>query len=125
MVVSITQSLQDSKIAEFSAEFRLGHGSAELLDLSLKTGEKPTFHGIGKDFHFLSAKFAFSKHRISIFDMEFAFSDSGILGGLFRAFFECKVCILWVQNFDFLAQNLLFFSRARNFHFLRAEFWRV
>ncbi len=66
-----TQSLQDSTIIEFSAEYRLGHDSVEFPDLAQKITEKQTFHGIGEIFHFLSAEFPFSECRI--------------LAGLFRA----------------------------------------
>ncbi len=38
-------------------------------------------------------KFAFSEHKILIFSIDFAFSESRILGGLLRAVFECKIGI--------------------------------
>ncbi len=40
------------------------HGHAELPDLVQKIMEKPTFHGTGEIFHFLSAEFPFSEHKI-------------------------------------------------------------
>ncbi len=56
----------------------------------------------------LSAKFAFSECRISIFSVEFAISDRRILGSLFRAVIQCKICIFWAQNFWFFTAEFMF-----------------
>ncbi len=57
-VFAIDQSLQDSAIEEFSAEFRLERRNCtKFTDLAQKIAEKQTFHGTEEIFHFLSIEF--------------------------------------------------------------------
>ncbi len=74
-----------------------------------KVMEKLTSHGFGKIFLFLSGELPFPERRI--------------LGGLFRAPFECKIGIFWAQNFYF-AEFWFFsveFAFFLSFEFLNSE----
>ncbi len=66
--ICINQFLHDSTVPrDCGIWHELEHGNAELPHLVQKIVEKPTFHGIGEIFHFLSAEFRFLEHRTSIF----------------------------------------------------------
>ncbi len=97
-----TQSLLDSAITEFSAEFWLEGTSVELPNLAQKKSWKSqlsmalgifsifwaqNFYFWAWNFHFLSSKFPFSEHRIlgsliraplQFLNAKFAFSENGI-----------------------------------------------
>ena len=91
-----------------------------------------SFCDFDHNFHYLSAEFwciyleyhcifwvqnvHFSVQNFEFLARKLLFLSAGILGGLFRAVFGCKICIFQAQNFYFWAQN---------FHSLSTESRRV
>ncbi len=97
---------------EFSAEFQLEHGNAEMCRIQW-------FHGIEKKFYFLSAEFHSWARNCHSLSSEFPSSERRILGGLFSS-----------VSLQFLVQNLHFLNTefkflVHNLHFLSTEFWPV
>ena len=133
----IIQSLPDSTIMQFSAEFWLEHGRAELPNLASKSQlsmalwkfsifwAQDFFHCWMQNCHFLS-----------ILSAHFPFSECRTLGSVFKAPLQ-----FWVLNLHFLSREFWFFSmelqfsehiilgsvfivvfECKNWNFLRTEF---